>query len=73
MTGDSRQARLDKRMHQSLNTPGSTAQPIQVELSNIGARGRLAPVLMLWASLRTSEGWTAELLTLRLRLMCRDD
>jgi hypothetical protein len=60
-------------MYQSLNTPGSTAQPIQVEISNIGARGCLSPILFLWAAFRTTEGWTADLLYIRLRIMCRDE
>lgn len=73
MTLGARSTRLDERMHQSLNTPGSTAQPIQVEMGSIGAHGRLNPVLQLWASFRTTEGWTADLLVLRLRLMCRNE
>jgi len=59
-------------MSQSLNT-GSTSSPIQVEVTNIGARGRVSPVLLLWGQFQTAEHWTADLLNLKVSLQCRNE
>jgi len=60
-------------MSQSLNTSGTSSSPIQVDVTNLGARGVLAPVLVVWAQFRTVEGWTADLLNLKLRVEYRNE
>lgn len=59
-------------MTQSLNT-GATSSPIQVDLANVGAQGRISPILLLRVNFRTIENWTADLLNLRVHLQCGNE